>query len=400
MKLRSSGPFRIILIGAGATIIASLPGLMAGALAPILSEALRFSVAGLGTAFAVSSGVSALVSTRIGRSVDRLGATRSIWVAMLFTASVALLIAVAVRNFSTLVVLLVLATLGSRLIEPAANRLLVEEIDQRRLGFAFGLKQSAPPFAAVLAGLSVSLPDWRVAYGLATVLALGVAMAVWPRDSTAAAQRPQVSATEVRRPNDLDDGDDRRTVLILTVAFGLAHASFPAILQFYVTAAVAAGTTPSAAGRMLAVASGLAVATRLTLGVVSDRMFDGHLKLCGVMLGIGAIGFVLLAAGGSTLATVGVVVALGTAWGFNGVFWFTMIRHNPSNAGSVSGRIAPGALIALTLSPLLFGQIAENIGFRVGWLFSAAMAALAAVGMFLGDRSRREARSRSAEDPD
>lgn len=400
MQPRFSGPSKVILIGAGATIIASLPGLMTGALAPRLSESLTFSVAGLGTAFAISSGISALVSAWIGRSVDRIGASQSILIAMLFTSTVALAIALIMRDFRALVVLLVLGTLASRLIEPAANRLLVEEIDQRRLGLAFGLKQSAPPVAAVLAGLSVSLPDWRLAYALTAALALGVAVSVRRHANRAVAQASQASSGQARRSESDERGDDRRTILILTIAFGLAHASFPAVLQFYVTAAVAAGATPSSAGQMLAIASALAVATRLTLGVVSDRIFDGHLKLCGAMLAIGGFGFVLLATEGLLLARIGVIIGLGSAWGFNGVFWFTMVRYNASNAGSVSGRIAPGALIALTLSPLIFGQIAENIGFRAGWLFSATMAGLAAAGMLLGDRSRRAAHARGSEDHD
>lgn len=399
MRLRSRGPVAVVALSGGATIVGSLPGLMAGALAPRLSEALVFSVAGLGTAFALSSGVSALFSARIGRTVDRLGAPRAIRLSMLLSGAVALLVAAVARDFRTLVVLLVLGTLGTRILEPAANRFLVEEVGQRRLGLAFGLKQSAPPVAAVIAGLSVSLPDWRLAYGLAALLALSVALAIWPRERRSIAHLSRSDETATASAESANGGDDRRTIVILTLAFGFAHASFPAILQFYVTGAVAAGTAPGTAGRVLAIASGLAVVTRLSLGLVSDRLVDGHLQLCAAMLGAGAFGFALLASQTPVLAEIGVVIGLGTAWGFNGLFWFAVVRSNASDAGSVSGRIAPGALIALTVSPLVFSQIAENLGFRAGWLFSASMAALAALGMLLAHRSRRTAGTRSSDDP-
>jgi len=123
------------------------------------------------------------------------------------------------------------------------------------------------------------------------------------------------------------------------------------------------------------------------------------LQLCAALLAVGAIGFALLASQTPVLTEIGVVIGLGTAWGFNGLFWFAVVRSNASDAGSVSGRIAPGALIALTVSPLVFSQIAENLGFRAGWLFSASMAALAALGMLLAHRSRRTAGTRSSDDP-
>jgi predicted MFS family arabinose efflux permease len=395
MQLRARKSLSAIVIGGAATIISALPTLLTGALAPKLAESLAFSVAGLGTAFAIQSGVGALVSAPMGRYVDRLGVARSIRLAMLVVASVAFLIATAARTYSILVVLLVFSAIGNRLIEPATNRLLVEDVNPKRLGLAFGLKQSAPPIALVLAGLSVptvaAIWGWRGAFGLASVLALSVAGVVWRRASPPrrAAARPMPDGDDpVTEPE-----TDARSLLILSLAFGFANAASSTIPVFYVTAAVATGTSASTAGLTIAIASSVAGATRLLLGVVADRMFTGHLRLCGIMLASGAVGFVMLASGRAALATIGVVLALAAAWGFSGLFWFTLVRSNPNTAGAVSGRVAPGALVASSASPLIFGLIAQNAGFLFGWAFAAVMAILAAAFMFLGERSMARARA-------
>lgn len=388
MHLRPRPSLGAIVIGGGATVIGSLPSLLTGALAPQLAEALAFGVAGLGTAFAIQSGVGALASVPLGRVVDRLGAARSIRLAMLVTATIAFLIAVAARSFVVLVALLVVGALGKRLIEPASNRLLMDHVGPRRLGLAFGLKQSAPPAAVLLAGLSVPIVatawGWRGAYAIAGVLAVAVAAGVWRRSSQTPRARTELTSASDDQPRDA--GPDHRTLLILTIAFGLANGASVTVPVFYVSAAVFAGASPAAAGVMLAVASSVAIGMRLLLGVVADRLVDGHLRLCGAMLGGGALGFALLATGHPASVTVGVILALAGAWGFSGVFWFTMVRSNPSAAGAVTGKVAPGALIANSLSPLLFGLIAEEASFALGWGFAGFMAALAAAGMILGDR--------------
>lgn len=393
MELRARRSVSAIFIGGAATIIGSLPSMLTGALAPKLAESLSFSVAGLGIAFAIQSGAGAVISAPTGRFVDRFGVARSIRLAMLVTAAVAFLISTAARTYSILVILLVFSAVSNRLIEPATNRLLVEDVNPKRLGFAFGLKQAAPPIALLLAGLSVpsvaATWGWRSAFALATVLALGAAGVLWRRASplrrAAARRKSDEGAASTASET------DARSLRILSLAFGFANAASSTIPVFYVTAAVDAGIATSAAGVTLAIASSSAGATRLLLGIVADRMFTGHLRLCGILLASSAVGFGLLANGRPALATVGVVLALTASWGFSGLFWFTLVRSDPLTAGAVSGKVAPPALFASSLSPLIFGLIAQRSGFMDGWIFATIMAMLAATGMFVGERSMNRA---------
>lgn len=411
------------MVGGFGTIIGSMPSMLTGALAPELTVALGFSVAGLGTAVAIQNALGAVASAPLGSLVDRLGASRSIHLAMLLTAFVALGIAGFTRNFVVLVVLLTIGGLSKRIMEPASNRLLVTSVGPRRLGLAFGIKQSAPPAAVMLAGLSVPLVaavwGWRSAFYASGVLAILLALAVRNRADAnsapaAAETRPEASGTApvtIDRDNQADErkGDEqvadpgpqpsraepaevpsrrggRGALFVLTLAFALANGSSVTVPVFYVSAAVAAGTTQSAAGTMLAAASIASIVARLTLGFIADRLVNSHLIVCAGMLAAGAVGFGLLATGNPTLGTIGVLVALAGSWGFSGVFWFTLVRAHPDAAGSITGKVAPGALVANSVSPLMFGFVAERLSYAVGWSISGFFALCAAACMALGAR--------------
>ena len=389
MRLTPRVSHAAIAIGGAATVFGALPVMLTGALAPELSVALSFGVAGLGTAIAIQNGVGILAAIPLGHVVDRLGATRSVRLAMLMIGLLAVLIGSVARSFSMLVLLLSLGSIAQRLIEPASNRLLINNVGPRRLGLAFGLKQSAVPAAVMLAGLSVPVVaavwGWQGAFLLTGLLALTLAGTVHrrPRSTPSpATHRPSSSPSSAPHPAP----PTRQVLIILSVAFGFANAASVTVPVFYVSSAVASGTTPGVAGAMLATASVTAIVARLLLGVVTDRIVHGHLLVCGVMLASGAVGFALLATGQATLVIIGVLLALGGAWGFSGMFWFTLVRANPTAPGEITGKIVPGALIANSISPLIFGVVADRYSYRLGWALAAIMALLAAAGMYVGDR--------------
>jgi hypothetical protein len=83
---------------------------------------------------------------------------------------------------------------------------------------------------------------------------------------------------------------------------------------------------------------------------------------------------------------VAVVVALGGIWGFNGVFWFALIKAFPGSPGAITGVVAPGALLGSTIGPILFGLIAENAGYREAFAVFTVVAVATAAGLLLGDR--------------
>lgn len=375
-----------VAVGAAATVVGALPALLTGALAPQLSETLAFGPAVLGAAFAVQSAAGALTAVPLGRLADRLGATRSLRLAMMTTALVSLAIATAVRSAAGLTLLLALGGLAKRLIEPASNRLLISRVGDRRLGLAFGMKQSAPPMSAMLAGLSVPIVatgwGWRGAYVLAALMAVTLSLVRPP---------PAEAGTDAARRTSPSDPEGRARsgatpVLLLSLAFGLSNAASTTVPIFYVSAAVDAGTRQAVAGLLLSVASVAAIAARLILGVVTDRLGTGHLRLCAAMLAGGAVGFMLLASGHPLAVAAGVVLALAGTWGFSGVFWFTLVRANPSRPGAITGKVAAGALVGASARPVIFGLLVDRYSYGNAWLFAGTIATLAAVGMAHADR--------------
>ena len=180
--------------------------------------------------------------------------------------------------------------------------------------------------------------------------------------------------------------EDRGVIVLLSLGFGLGTSTSSAATTFYVASAAASGSTPQFAGTMLAVASFAAIGSRVLAGIISDRIVRGHLAVCAGLIGTGSIGVVLLSSGTPTLMSIGVVIALIGCWGFNGVFWFALVRAYPEAPGRITGAVAPGGLIGSTIGPLYFGIVAEGIGFQFAWLSMAAVAVVAAGVLLLGGR--------------
>lgn len=372
-------PAGAMVIGASATVVGLLPVFLVGAMAVQLTEDLAFGVAALGAAVGIFRATGAATSVFLGRLADRLGATASLRLATSIAAVASLGIAITATTWATLVAWLMIGSCANALAQPAANRLLVNNVPHGRQGAAFGFKQSAPPTASMLAGLSVPLIaltlGWRWAYGLAAALAVAVLIAVGRRPPAAQrTRRADASRPKLR---------DRRTVLVLAGALGLSTAASSAVTSFYVDAGVRAGSSESAVGSLLAVASVAAIVMRLGLGVLADRIPSGHLRLCAALLVAGSLGFGLLAIGRPLAMAAGAVIALAGTWGFNGVFVFAVIRTQPENPGTITGAVMPGGLFGATIGPMLFGIVAATVNYASVWALAGVVALIAAVAMFL-----------------
>ncbi len=373
----SRSPRGAIAIGVAATVVGGLPGFVTGVMVVQLTRDLGFGVAGLGLAMSFYYGVGAALSVHLGRLVDILGAARSLRLAGAGTAVAVWGIAATADRLSVLIAWLSLAGAAHMLGQPAANRLLVNRVGADRLGTAFGVKQSAPGVASMLAGLSVPAialtVGWRWTYVLCGVLAVIVVVSVG---------KPMVRPPGRQERGPRPPLRDRSTIVLLTFAFAFAFGANAITLAFYVDSAVVAGATQSVAGTVFAVASVAAIVTRLVAGVICDRTRVVPLRLAASLLAGGSVGLVMLATGRPTLMVVGIVIALGLTWGFPGVFWLALIRAYPDQPGRITGALQPGGFGAM-LAPLVFGLIVEAVGYGPGWLFTAGTSVVAATIMFV-----------------
>lgn len=379
-------------LGAAATIVSPLPAFLTGAMVVQITEDVAFGAAGLGLAIGLSRAGQAVSSFFLGPLADRLGASRSLRISMLIAAVASVGIATTVTNLVTLCAWLVVASLAHALGQPATNRLLIRQVQPGRLGTAFGLKQAASPGSSMLAGFAVPAIavtlGWRWAFALVALLALGVIVAIGRRGPTAAqrAERKRDAAPK-------EALSDRRLVALLALAFGFALAANVIVPTFYVASAVEAGSSSEFAGTMLALGSGLAIATRLIAGVACDRIIRRPLLLCAGLLTIGGLGIGLLATLQPQLMTFGALLALTGAWGFNGVFWFAVVRAYANTPGRITGLLSPGGSLGATLGSILFGVVAQYLGYSVAWLLGAVIAVLAGVGLAICSRLVGEART-------
>jgi MFS family permease len=385
-------PTRSMAIAASAAIVGLLPMMLVGALAVQLTAELGFGTAALGVVVAFFRSTSAVTAPFLGRAADRLGASTSLRVAGVATALTCIGVATTASSWGTLVPWMVLGGAAIGLAQPAANRLIVTGVPARRRGLAFGVKQTSAPGASMLAGLSVPVValtiGWRYAYVLAAVLAVVVVISV-----RRSGDGPTAGNRLTSRPPRIED---RVSLAFFGIAFGLANAANSIILAFYVDAAVAAGTSASLAGTLLAVASVAAITVRLTTGIASDRMRSGHLRLCAYLMLAGAVGLGLLATQQPGLMAAGLIIGLSGAWGLHAVFWFVLMNAYSATPGTATGMVATVGHTGGSLSPLLFGVVAQEVAYRAAWSIGSVFAVAAAAMMLV--LSRRLARRGTSPD--
>lgn len=382
-EYRRPRPVTATAIGAAVTVVALLPVFLTSAMAVQMTADLAFGSAGLGLSVAAFRSGGAVTSVFLGRLADQMGATRAIRVAALIGVVTAIGIATTARGLWSLVFWLAIGGSSLAMAQPGANRLLMAIVDPKRLGTAFGLKQSAPPIAAMLSGAAVPLVaitvGWRWGFAMAAVAGLALAFSLRPPPA-----KERASAKDARAAR--SKLEDRGIIVLLAIGFGLGTSTSSATTTFYVASAAASGSTPQFAGTMLAIASFAAIGSRILSGIISDRIVGGHLMLCAGLMGTGSIGIALLSSGTQTLMSVGAVIALIGVWGFNGVFWFALVRAYPTAPGRITGAVSPGGLMGSTMGPLFFGIVAERIGYQTAWLIMAGVAVVAAGVMLLGNR--------------
>lgn len=370
------------LVAGSVSVVGVLPMFLTGGLAVQMAEDLVFGSIGLGLAvgaFRLAAGIS---SPLLGPVVDRIGALWSLRISVVVSSLCAASVALIATSWLTLVGCLMLGGCAMAMGQPAANRLISNVVAPHRMGLAFGFKQSANPSASMLAGLSVPAIaltlGWRWAFWIVVGLGLLVLLAIPPRRP----RLPDAGPTRTSRAGEFD----RRTIVLFFTAFALAMLVGTSVPVFYVAATVDAGTSAGTAGLFLAAASIAAILVRLSSGALCDRLEGGHLKLYAAGLLAGVVGFVLLATHRPAAMSVGALIALTGTWGFNGVFWYALIRAFPTAPGRVTGMLMPGGQLGGVVGPAILGVIIAVTSFRVAWLVMAALSTLAAYSMWLGAR--------------
>ncbi len=375
---------RDVASATAATVAGSFTVFLVGSLAVQMRASLHFGTAGLGIAVSVYYLGASLGSVPFGRLAESVGGVRVMRAAAFAAAAVQLLVGAVTPSWGVLVGLLFVAGLVSSAIQPAANLFLARRTPPTHQGLAFGFKQAAVPFAALCGGVAVPALaltiGWRWAFAAAAVLAVAAAVSV---------PRPRTSLSERRsRPVVVPAAGSLRPLVILAVGFGLGVFAATGMTAFIVTSAVHDGLSSSQAGLLAALGGAVAVAGRLVAGARADRRGGAHFTATAVLLAVGSAGYVVVAIGSavglSVLYVLGVLLAYGAGWGWNGVFNFAVVRSHADAPARATSITQVGGRLAGALGPVTFGLVAAHWSFGAAWALDGVAALGAALVIVAG----------------
>lgn len=370
---------------ATALACALVPVFLFGALSELIRGDLAFGEAGVGagvTVFFVAAGVGAVPA---GRITERVGAR----VAMVLGCSIAgvasLGIGLLSQHWWQAAVLLGLAGSSVGLIDTGGARAFADVVPVRRQGLAFGIKEASVPAASMIAGAAVPLLGltigWRPTFGLGLALVPLVWLILPPEVHRAAT----AAATDQPRPS-------RVTLILIAIGSAAGTGAATATASFLVPAAANTGLSVGLAGTLLAVGSGLSITARIVAGHGADTSPRSELLVVAAMLAVGALGPLLLALDGPTMAVAGGLLTLGAGWGWTGLVFLSAVRADPSAPAAAAGIVLAGLSTGGALGPAAFGLLVSHAGYPVAWWATAGAMALGTGAIAAADRQRRRTR--------
>jgi MFS family permease len=354
----------------------ALPGFLSGSLVAQIRDDFPLGEVAIGLSFSTFWGVAAAASTPAAKVVERIGSSAAMRLAGAIAAGAAGAIALWVDSGVSLVVLLAVGGLSMALATPGANALLVRAVPPRRRALAFGLSQSSPPAALLLAGLAVptvAAPlGWRPVFVGSALLAIGAAALV---PGGLSGTRSSASPVQEGAP-------DLRPLALVMCGVTLGNAALGALNAFLVAAAPSAGVSGSAAAVTLAVGSALTIPLRIWLGGRADRRGGTDpLPTVVALLAAGAAGFALVATQASWLFLGGALLVLVFGWGWIGLFTYAVVTRYLRAPETATGVMQTGFYAGGVFGPVGFGLLVETGSFTLGWITAtvATLAAAAAV---------------------
>lgn len=371
----------VVAASLSVAVAGMLPIYLVGALAVQIREDFALSSTALGFAATSFFLASAVGSALIGRRVDQWGWQRAMTLSS--AAQVAILLGLAVFADGVLVVVgfLVLAGIMHSMSMPAGNLAIVRHVPLRRQALVFGIRQSAVPGSVLLAGLAVPAIGltigWRWAFvvvllgPMITIRALRSAPEVLPGDSS----RVRLVAPSIRSPG--------LTAIVLAGMLGAVAVNTSG--AFYVSSAVAGGMSEGSAGILLAVGSLCAISMRVAVGHGVDRRASTGFVPMATLLGVGAVGFALLATREPALLLVGTPLAFGAGTGWAGLMHYILVSQHPDNPASASAAALAFGYAGGAAGPATFGAVADWLGYGAAWGMVTG-SALAAAALTLWSR--------------
>jgi MFS family permease len=366
-----------------AIVAAILPVFLLGALSIEIRADLSYGEATAGLVLASFFAASAVVSSRIGRLIDRVGPRRGFSVALSGTAALQLLIAAVALHPAILAALAALAGICNATAQLSANVFIARDLPLHRQGVGFAVKQSAMPGAALVAGLmlpAVALTvGWRWVFVLGavtTVAALVLVRSTLSVDVERSREEASTAANEAPPP--------AGALGALAVAAAFSTAAAITLGGFFVESAIDAGVAVGAAGVAFAMGSLISIGSRLGVGVLADRRQGNLLGVVAAMIALGALTSVWFTWREPAAQLIGVPLAFGAGWAWPGLFNLSVVRATPGFPGMATGITQTGTYVGAAIGPVVFGAVAETVSFAGAWWLAAGLGLSAAAAVLVG----------------
>jgi predicted MFS family arabinose efflux permease len=141
---------------------------------------------------------------------------------------------------------------------------------------------------------------------------------------------------------------------------------------------------------LLFVGSLASIAARIVVGAITDRIGGRGFAGVAILLGTGALVFLLLRPATGLAFGVLVVFAFATAWGWTGLMTFTVVNANTSTVAASSAIMQAGIFLGAGLGPILLGWTIDQYSFSTSWVgVSVLLLAAASIVTIVGLRTKR-----------
>ena len=386
----------VLVVASMAQATASVVSQGSYVMVPFWREAFVLSEAQTGALLAAMNGGQILSMIPLGTAIDRYGERVVVGVTMLAMSAVSFAIGHFVDSYVGLLFGLVALGAFYASVQPGGTRAILKWFPPSERGFAMGIRQSGLPLGTAAAALLLPALAISAGWRNVTLVQAGIGMAGallflalhrdrdLPPQGGAKGRIPFFALLKI-----INETPGFKATLAAGAIMAGFQYTFSTFVVVYLASAVKAQLLT--ASSLFALTQIVGVVGRVSLVSISDRLWPGRRTRTLSWLMISCAGLTLsllmLPAGAST----GLLVPLLAAFGLAGIGWYPVwllqVGENaPKEAVAATVSFAMTLnLVVISLSPPLFGLIADLGGYVAAWI-------AVAVGVTIGALALRERR--------
>jgi predicted MFS family arabinose efflux permease len=386
----TSRPIALALILGIGMAVSTVAGTLVGVLGPYLQVEIGITPGRLGLLVTTFAICSAGFSWPGGLLTDSIGGRRTLLL-VLSGSMVSMVVLASAFSYPWLLVAMGLAGLSNSSVNPATNRIIADSVVPGSRGIAAGLKMACVQLAVFAAGMLIPLAaeglGWRVPLAI-TVVSISL-VGIFGLLALTDPIRRATGATADR--SRLKWSAELVTLTLYSFSMSAGASAILTYLPLYTVEAL--DSTARVGGLAVAVVGLLAIAGRLVLGRLTERIAIPMRALTAVgVLGVGST-LMILAVGsaGTPLYWFGVVGLGLSAQSFVAGTTVAVIVSVPrEQVGGASGVIFLGFLVGFGVGPAAFGTTVEATGaYTTGWAMTVVAFGLATAFAAVPARQRR-----------